>query len=359
MACRGRRRAQAPPRRAQGRRAESTPRAPPPRGRDPRGMVRVDHRADPALPGGTVGGRTTRKIETLGLSSAAAARARPDRRSEGRESGCPGPRPRSQLREDPTKTRRILAKRLAPGVVARHELDRLGEPGRHSRRRRRREEERPPEVHDRLDHQLRTCDEGPATPSALPPVTTRARILVSRPSSAARLAPAGPRTPPRAPHRPRPPPELLGERRDRGERRRAPVIEKTVSVTMTRRGASRSAASREASARIVLVGIHHLSRLREADRVDEARVVALVGKDHVARAQERSQQCGVGLAPARHEERRLGAEPPRRPLLGEAMVGIVAAEQPRRPRPRPRLRARRAPWIPPPRRAPPSRAYRW
>ena len=83
----------------------------------------------------------------------------------------------------------------------------------------------------------------------------------------------------------------------------------------------------------VAVSVAQPSRLAEPDAVDDRGVVQLVGDDRVAVVQEHLEEAAVGIEAGRVEDRVVGAEERREPLLESAVDALRAADEAHRRHP--------------------------
>ena len=122
-----------------------------------------------------------------------------------------------------------------------------------------------------------------------------------------------------------------------------PSIEKTPSVAISRKRAPLAAFSLRLQVGHVVVLVAEALRLAEADAVDDAGVVQLVGDDRVLRAEQRFEQPAVGVEARAVEDRVVGAEELAE-LRFELLVDCLrAADEPHATRARsPIVRAPRA-----------------
>ena len=104
-------------------------------------------------------------------------------------------------------------------------------------------------------------------------------------------------------------------------------MEKTPSVTMTRRRASAAATQLRLEVGHVGVAVAQPAGLAEPDAVDERGVVELVGDDRVLGAEQHLEDAAVGVEAGRVEDRRLGAEEVRQPRLELGVQGLRAADE--------------------------------
>ncbi len=80
----------------------------------------------------------------------------------------------------------------------------------------------------------------------------------------------------------------------------------------------------------VPVAVPESAGLAQADAVDDRGVVELIGNDCVSLVKQRLEQAAVGVEAGAEEDRVLGAEVGRQPLLERAMERLGAADEPHR-----------------------------
>ena len=106
-----------------------------------------------------------------------------------------------------------------------------------------------------------------------------------------------------------------------------PSIENTPSVTTRRDARARGLAQPGLELAEVAVVVAQALRLRQADAVDDARVVERVRDDRVLLAGQRLEQAAVGVEAGRIEDRVVGAEEGGEPALELAVHGLGAADE--------------------------------